>query len=276
MEPLNQKPTFGGTNPALHEDHDSAWGELFYWILGSAIFFAAIYFAAGFFVDIFAQKISDQDERKWFSKIQSTLLSNLDVSETVPSTPENMRSKFATAQGLLDKMLATQKTRALNYQLHYSQSKEPNAFALPGGAITLTQGLLTSLETDMGLAMVIAHELGHHQHRDALKSMGRRIFLALTVSVIFGGQSSLISFATNFAEASNSREQETAADAYGIKLIYSTFRDTRDSLEFFENLAKNNNSQLEKYASMFSSHPYSKDRYDHLKSMEQQLLKAEK
>ncbi len=50
-------------------------------------------------------------------------------------------------------------------------SKVPNAFALPGGKVYLLSGLLAKAQTQDEVAGVLAHELGHVEHRDHLRRM---------------------------------------------------------------------------------------------------------
>lgn len=276
MNQQPQKPVFGATNPALHESHDTNWQELVQWIVGMFVLIGVIYISSGFIVEIISKKISDQNEKKWFSNLEQSLLHKLDVTGNLKNTPVETQEKFIRANALLSKLLTAQTVRNLSYTLHFSNTSSPNAFAIPGGSIALTEGLLTSLKTDMGLAMVLAHELGHHQHRDALRSMGRSILITTITSILMGGQSSLVNYALSFAEASNSRDQESAADAFGLKLVYATFSETKDSFEFFENLAADQASGAGKFASLFSSHPYSPDRYAQLKELEKDLLRKSK
>ena len=54
-----------------------------------------------------------------------------------------------------------------------------NAFAIPGGKIYVTKGLLHKVKTENALAMVLGHELGHFKHKDNLKAMGKGLIFAL-------------------------------------------------------------------------------------------------
>merc|ERR1711879_567360 len=52
--------------------------------------------------------------------------------------------------------------KALPVRVHYLADQDmPNAFATLGGHIFITRGLLDSVESENGLAMVLAHEYGH-------------------------------------------------------------------------------------------------------------------
>ena len=60
-------------------------------------------------------------------------------------------------------------------QVNLVESETPNAFAFPGGKIVVFSSLLDSVQSENGLAFVLAHELSHFQNRDHLRGMGRSI-----------------------------------------------------------------------------------------------------
>ena len=80
-------------------------------------------------------------------------------------------------------------------------SSVPNAFALPGGRVYMFNGLLAKAENADEIAGVLAHELGHHKHRDNMRGLIRDGGTAFLVGLLFGditGSSALI-FASTIA-----------------------------------------------------------------------------
>ena len=67
--------------------------------------------------------------------------------------------------------------RSFNYQFSVVDQIEPNAFALPGGYIFLSRGLLALANNEDELACVIGHEITHAAHRHAAlqQEMSQRI-----------------------------------------------------------------------------------------------------
>ena len=61
---------------------------------------------------------------------------------------------------------------------------EPNAFALPGGEIWVTTGLLEQTESENEIAFVLGHEIGHFRSRDHLRSLGRGLLFGLAAAGI--------------------------------------------------------------------------------------------
>jgi len=141
---------------------------------------------------------------------------------------------------------------------------EPNAVALPGGVIAVTNGLLESVESENELAFVLGHELGHFHNRDHLRGLGRGIaFSLLLVAVGVGGGGSavqLASLAGQFAQRDFSRDQEIEADRFGLGLLAAEYGHVSGAAAFFEHLPERDGALEGGLASYFSTHPINADR----------------
>ena len=102
----------------------------------------------------------------------------------------------------------------------------PNAFALPGGYIFITKGLISILNTEAELAGVMAHEIIHANNRHGIRQIKKRIIpviLTLPINIIgivpcTGIITKPIMGAENLLFASYSRKFETEADEQGVTL----------------------------------------------------------
>lgn len=102
---------------------------------------------------------------------------------------------------------------------HVLQSSIPNAIALPGGKVYLFDGLLQKARSADEIAGILAHELGHVQHRHVMQALiyngGTSFLIGLLLGDITGG--SAVIFATrSLLQASHSREAEEAADDFAF------------------------------------------------------------
>ena len=105
---------------------------------------------------------------------------------------------------------------------------EPNAFATPGGYIYVSRGLLATINDEMELAGVLAHEISHVTQRHHARQAGRNLGAGLltlpgrAVGVFSEGLGNIINTPIEAAGevflASYSRGQETEADEYGMRL----------------------------------------------------------
>lgn len=76
------------------------------------------------------------------------------------------------------------------YHFLILDSDEINAFAAPGGLVFITRGMLRCTKNEDAVAAVLAHEIGHVQHKHGLRSIKKsRLSSALTDAALEGAQS---------------------------------------------------------------------------------------
>jgi predicted Zn-dependent protease len=160
---------------------------------------------------------------------------------------------------------------ALPYEFTAVSDPEVNAFALPGGKICITRGLLTRLESVDGMANVMGHEVGHVTARHAVAHYNRQI-LATAVSVgamVYMGTSDsdyrgLIGLGaivgTQLALAHYSREQERQSDDLGIDYAVKAGYSPRGMIETQKVLLSLQDKEPGAVQKLFGSHPMSAER----------------
>jgi len=98
-----------------------------------------------------------------------------------------------------------------------------NAFALPGGAVVVTDALVKLAQSDDQISAVLAHEIGHVRHRHGLRMALQAAGLAALAAALFGDATSITSLATTLPTAllqsGYSREFETEADDYAFQRL---------------------------------------------------------
>ncbi len=165
---------------------------------------------------------------------------------------------------LLDRMARHWLENPYWFEIAIWDESEPNAVALPGGVIAVTNALLESVESENELAFVLGHELGHFHNRDHLRGLGRGIaFSLLLVAVGVGGGGSavqLASWAGQFAQRDFSRDQEIEADRFGLALLAAEYGHVSGAAAFFEHLPERDGTREGGLASYFSTHPVNADR----------------
>lgn len=171
---------------------------------------------------------------------------------------------------IFERLSQYEELRPLPYRLYRSDDLQPNAFAFPGGGVVVTQGLLDQVESEIGLAFVLAHELGHHQNRHTVRRLGRTILYKGTMTLLFGSGDAVTQATLQTAELSYSRGQEYEADEFGLRLIHEIYGHTEGALEFFEHMARQQDSGGS-WATMASTHPLTEDRIERLRSLQREL-----
>jgi Zn-dependent protease with chaperone function len=112
----------------------------------------------------------------------------------------------------------------------------PNAMALPNGAIVLTDGLVKLLEDKPDAVMgVLAHELGHLQHRHSMRLLIEVSALSALSAIVLGDASGFITQAPLLLGAlSYSREHESEADDSAILMMRAAGVPSSELAVFFE------------------------------------------
>ncbi len=135
-------------------------------------------------------------------------------------------------------------------------SDTANAFALPGGYIMVTRGLLDSIDSDDELAAILAHETGHVAKRHATQQIGfnlgftvlRRVLPQKTLG---RNGDTLLAVYSILRSLNKSREHEAQADAEGIDFAYAAGYDPGGLVQFFDGIGGYSN-RIEEY---FATHP---------------------
>ncbi len=138
-----------------------------------------------------------------------------------------------------------------HFQFHLlADPKTINAFALPGGQIFITLGLLNKLETEAQLAGVLAHETGHVIERHSAQQMtkgqlGQILVMATGVGASNADHPSRAQQATAMASVVNqaiqlrySRKDELQADQWGLRLMSEAGYNPKAMLEVMQILEK--------------------------------------
>ena len=134
----------------------------------------------------------------------------------------------------------------------------PNAFALPGGKVFLFDGLLAKAENPDEIAGVLAHELGHHKHRDNMRGLIYNGGTSFLIGLLFGditGSSALIFASQTLVNASHSREAESDADTFAIEVMQKLGRSAKPMGEL---LFRVTGKEGGKGLSILSGHPLTK------------------
>lgn len=147
-----------------------------------------------------------------------------------------------------------------------------NAFALPGGYVYITRGILTVANDEDELAAVLAHEIGHvtGRHQAARYSQGVLTSLgANIIGAVVGNQgvTQILDLGTNLYMSSYSRDQESEADNLGIRYLtrsgYDQFAMARflNHMDFYDKTRRMvSGDQKDGAASFFSTHPITSER----------------
>ncbi len=158
--------------------------------------------------------------------------------------------------------LANNLSTSMEMPSHYKlnliviDDKEQNAFATLGGNIIITTGLIKTIDSENGLAMVLGHEIGHIKNRDPIRATGSRLFIYAALSILGGiSETNAISSIAGFTDNTFSRKQENDADRLALTALQKHYGHTLGAEEFFKKI-----DNLPFVIEFMSTHPVTKDR----------------
>ncbi|MHC4923776.1 MAG: M48 family metalloprotease, partial [Planctomycetota bacterium] len=196
------------------------------------------------------------------------------VSEYDGAYPDTEVS--AHLAGIVRRIGALSHRPGLPYRFTLLNSSVPNAFALPGGEVFMTRGLLTRLDEEAMFAVVMGHEVGHVNHRHSVKAMNDSLLVGLAGTVLVGAvkeerdrelAAGLASTGGDLLLLRFSRDQELQSDARGVEYAYQAGYDPRRGVRVFEEFARMKAEAGQgggPFESWTSSHPLDDDRIRNL------------
>jgi len=117
-----------------------------------------------------------------------------------------------------------------------------NAFALPGGFVYVTRGLLTHLTSEAELASVVGHEIGHVTARHTAAEMSKQQIIGLGLTIGSMANSQVAKYAGTASQALGilylkfSRDDESQADQLGLRYMRRANYDPREMPPVFHML----------------------------------------
>ncbi|GAB3765681.1 M48 family metalloprotease [Ramlibacter monticola] len=186
----------------------------------------------------------------------------------------------AYVDGLGQKLAAQSHRATLKWTFTVLDSPEINAFALPGGYVYVTRGIMAYLESEAELAGVMGHEIGHVTARHGAqratreKTAGIGVMAATVLGAVLevGGLSGATNLASQVSQtaaagfiASYSRDQESQADELGAEYLsrnrydpqnmVDVIRVLKNQEQFAIDAAKAEGKQAPSGSNWLASHP---------------------
>jgi predicted Zn-dependent protease len=165
-----------------------------------------------------------------------------------------------------------------NIQYHYMVLDKPfiNAFALPGGYVYITRGLLAHLHSEAELAGVLGHETGHitarHGMKRLQKAMASQFILAgVAIATESGGLVQGSSILLTAALQTYSRKDEHQADEIGNIYAFKAGYDPKESMGFLKTLKKMDKTSPSAVEVIFRTHPLTEDRIERAEAQSRRL-----
>ena len=216
--------------------------------------------ALGLLVLTVACSISEQEE----IEIGSSEAASIDSQ--VPAVADSAITEFITQLG---QSLTAQTTRAeLGWRFTVVNAWPVNAFALPGGYVYVTRGLIEQSDRLEELAGVMAHEVAHVERRHTVKQIkqsrkqdvGLVLLCTLTRICRTVGGSIAVQVGAEADAAQYSQMHEAEADSVGVIIARRAGVDPEGLPLFLEKVLANRETEPTPLEAFFASHPTDESR----------------
>lgn len=221
-------------------------------------------------LDIMASAALAMTPPQMIDAVDAGTLQTIDLTFAEPSI--STADQQARANAIFDTLLATldADTRATHdFQLEFRNMPGlgPNALALPGGTVILTDELIRLFPSQDVQAGVLAHEIGHIVEQHGMKQLYRSLGIAVLVTLMAGDTVAIVEeivLEGNLLLSLNfSRESEREADEFGVTLASEAGYDPAGLVTFFEWII----AEMGDTSSWLSTHPSSAERVERLQEL---------
>ncbi len=173
---------------------------------------------------------------------------------------EDNDSLQAVIDSVAVRLISNQTDPDFDIDLHLIASDDINAFATMGGHIFVHQALVEFCESPEELAAVIAHEMGHVEHRHVMNRMISELGMTLLLSIGTGGDPAVLTEIARYGLSNTfSRNDEREADDFGLELLEESGIHPVNMASVFRRMKEENTNGLADF-DILSTHPSFEER----------------
>ena len=215
-----------GARPGLAQRMQTRWSVLLAVLLAAAIGLTLFY---RYGTPWMATQLTRWVPVGWEAALADQGLQQMDdgllkPSKLPPERQAQLRARFDALAGQIPPALQRYPGYAPRLQLEFRSGLGANAFALPGGKIVMTDGIVKAAADkgldDNALVGVLAHEVGHVVQRHTTRMVVQQGVLNMGLGLALGDVSGIVSTGASLLTGlAYSRSHEREADCYAIAVM---------------------------------------------------------
>jgi len=204
----------------------------------------------------------------------------LEIERSVEFVKDPTLQAFLNGMGR--SLVAEVGATTFDFKFYLMRASEPNAFAIPGGTIFVTTGLVVLAENEHEVAGVLGHEIAHvvERHVAQMFERSKRLSMATVAAVIAGillggggkGSEAAATMAMATSEAlmlKYTRDNETDSDQNGLQYVIKAGYDPKGFITFLNKMSKESLTSAPKIPAYLSTHPLTENRIALLENLVQ-------
>jgi predicted Zn-dependent protease len=205
------------------------------------------------------KSLTGSEEEKIAAELQMGQLLAQAYEEKLPAAENNRLTHIA------NRLVSCLRNKERQFTFKCDQSGVPNALAIPGGFIYLSENLFDLCGEDIdAIAFVLAHEIAHCIHGDANKRfLTKTVITGLTQVQKRGMNPATQKLLAHLIQQGYSREQEYRADRFAVALTKAAGFDPKGGCQLFK-ILQEHEKEPDFMGAYFSSHPSLSDRIDRI------------
>jgi predicted Zn-dependent protease len=184
---------------------------------------------------------------------------------------------------VINKMAKKSHRGQLPWEFTILNTSDINAFAVPGGQVFVTRGLLARLDSEAQFAQLMGHEIGHVSHRHSVRGQNRQVLFGVAVAAVGVAADQVFDpdeenilrtvtlagagLASSLTFLKFSRDQELQSDRLGIDYAFAAGYDPREAkktFEMFRSMKEDAGQSEGLIAGLLSTHPLDSNRIEQI------------
>jgi predicted Zn-dependent protease len=163
----------------------------------------------------------------------------------------------------------------VTYIFNVVDTKDVNAFALPGGWLYVNAGLIATADSESELAGVLSHEIGHIVGRHGARQITAQYGLSILTDIVGGGPNNdsiareitrqVTGLGAGLTLLKYSRDMEREADKIAVAQTYAAGIDPVGIGQFFRKLLVLHENEPGGVDILFATHPPTHERISHVR-----------
>ena len=161
----------------------------------------------------------------------------------------------------------------IDYQFRLLDSPVVNAFAVPGGYVYFTRGIMAHFNNEAEFAGVLGHEIGHITARHSVKQQTQQTLGQLGFMVGIIASEKFRTFANEAGQGLGlmflkfGRDHESQSDKLGVRYSSLIGYDSHEMADFFQTLNRLSSKSGQSIPDFLSTHPNPVDRFNKVHEM---------